>query len=262
MTAKTNLFDLPVFDEPPQSSKKGVIAGGVILAALAAVGAAAFAAAYILSPTFHTFVNHTISPIQHGQMSVGEGLLYIALPVGGTALLLGLGIHFYNKHRERIKKKPPNLDDYNMEPSTNSLKEIGTSLKQSIKAMRPTRRQFLIGMVAIGALALLAAGGFLIFHFVPVAHHWLHHQAIPILQNYLHHKIQIWQGLAYMGGGTAAAALITGVAILLFQNLTRRLMAQPLEMDYLGYEERKPTLNAMLDTACKNEEEKWRKAHS
>lgn len=200
-----------VFGEMPEkpSHKKAWLAGGGALAALAAAGVIA---AYFLSPAVHTFINHTASQIQSGMVNVHltgqQALLYIGLPIAGACLATGLIVHVYRKH-QRLKRDSLYILD-------------GVSFKDTLKEMKPTKRGLAITGIVLSALVLAGLTGFAVMHYVPSANQWMNQQALPFAQGVLNHKLQLWQALAYVGGGTAGAALIAGLGIRTIQYVIDR----------------------------------------
>lgn len=190
------------FEEKPKNErnlKPWLIGGGL---ALLIVGIGAIVAAYYLNPNFHSMMDNAFSYIKSGQMSVGQGLLYIALPIVGASFLIGLTIHLYQKHTYRMET------EIRLE-KTNAFKEIW-------KSIGPTRKQVVIAAVVFVALAALAVGGYFLFQQVTAAHQWMYGTVVPAFGT----NIQAWLGLAAIGGGTAVAVLLTGLAIYLAKKRT------------------------------------------
>jgi TRAP-type C4-dicarboxylate transport system permease small subunit len=165
-------------------AKGKLIGGGIALVVILAIGA--IVAAYFVMPSFHNFINNTFTHIQNNQISVGQGLLYIALPIVGAYCI----IRFCKKHKERMSN---DLDLY----SDDTLR----GLVNTLRSFMPTRKQLIIGAKVLALLTLLAIGGCHLFHFVPATQQWAT-QAFT-------HKLHIWEAIAYIGGGTANAALLT-----------------------------------------------------
>lgn len=115
-------------------------------------------------------------------MSLGEGLLYIGLPMAGTTLLVIFSLCFLRKHLVR----KGDGDFY----GESTLLE----LKNTFNALKP-RAATIMGIV-VAALAVIGVT----LYFLPVTHSW-------IIQD-LGHNIAQWQGLLFMGGGATAATLL------------------------------------------------------
>jgi len=100
-------------------------------------------------------------------------------------------------------------------------------LVKTIQSLKPTHKQAIITGVVLLTLATLGVAGYLIFQYVPVANQWMHSQVIPNLQS----NIQIWQALAYIGSGSTAVVLATGLAIYLLQKKAENQKAKEFEYD-------------------------------
>lgn len=212
----TNKFDNDGFyqiDMDNASQKKpknsNCLKGFGIAAVVVILAVGSLTAAYFLSHSFHAFANQTFTQIKQtstkllqSQMNIQNGLLYIAVPIVGAALLISVAAHIHKKHKELTKERNPFV------PTSVHVKNI-------LKASSPSARQMKICTAVFVILAALGVGGYFFFQHVSFAHQWLHTQALPQLQR----KIYLWQGLAYIGGGAAALTLIPGLTILAIQKI-------------------------------------------
>ena len=179
---------------PPQCDyKKPLAITGVVLLCLAVL-----VATYFWDPTFQGFVNSTFSKVQSAlvnvHLSVPQALLYIALPVGGLALAMGCIAHVHRTHQRRLEDREPLLDD-----------EAQSSLLYTLKEMQPTAREWAIAGVVAAVLVVMGIGGFAVFQYVPQANQWI--------EKIFGHQFELWQAIAYVGGGTVGTALLTGLVI-------------------------------------------------
>lgn len=140
---------------------------------------------YFWDPTFHTFINQIPTEMAKAHLTVGQSLLFIALPIGGISVAVGAMAHIYRTHQK-------NVDEWQNYPS------MDTSWRNTLKEMNPTPREWkIIGIVA-AVLVVLGVVGFGVFQYVPQAN------------ELICHPIQLWQALAYVGGGAAGTALLIG----------------------------------------------------
>lgn len=189
-----SMSELP---SPSNCKKKATIVGVVILCL------AALVATYFWDPTFHGFVNNTLSKIQSMMsdvhLSVAQALLYITLPLGGVALAIGCIAHIHRTHKTRLKDNEMLLDDGK------------SSLLYTLKEMQPTVRELTIAAIAMATLILIGIGGFAVFQYVPHANQWIN--------QIFSHPLQLWQALSYVGGATAGTALMIGLIIHMVQSI-------------------------------------------
>lgn len=89
------------WESKPENVKTALLWGAIALGAIVVVGS--IVAAYCLCPSFHSFVHKTFLHIQQGQMSIGEGLLYIGLPLTGTTLLVTFSLCFFKEASQQKK---------------------------------------------------------------------------------------------------------------------------------------------------------------
>ena len=166
---ESNIYDYEIVTKRPPL----VIIGGLVLVALTTL---AFVAANFLSPSAHTFlVNH---------LSLGKGLLYIALPV--------LGLTAFAIHYHRINKKRQEEDLYGTSP----LREMWNNLR---------RMRLKNVLLFLGAIALITATGFLLSHTIRGFNHLMSDQP------------KIWQELLYLGGGSLFVTSVIAVIYIMAQ---------------------------------------------
>ena len=188
-----------IFDEPPQEkglSRKALIGSGSAGIALVIIGG--LLTAYFLSPAAHSWTNaHIFTPLTSQQMTVGQGLLMIGLPVGGFFTALAIAI--YARHKSMEKKpyapriKLPNLDTAGENRCANERN------KRVMKAA-----------AALVLMTILAVGLYLAYHHFPAIQNGFH--------TALNHKMALWQNMAYIGTPVFVGGLAVSIALMVYQN--------------------------------------------
>ena len=178
------------YELPSQMNYKKPLA--ITIAVLACL--AGLTATYFWCPTFHSLINNAFSEMTNVHLTVAQSLVYIALPIGGLALAIGLLAHVRRTHQRRLEPMDLLLHD-----------ESTRSLMHTLKEMKPTARGWASAGIIIAALVVISIVGFAIFQYVPQANQWVN--------QIFSHKFELWQALACVGGASLGTALLTGLII-------------------------------------------------
>jgi hypothetical protein len=161
---------------------------------------------------FHNFINHTVAHITN-HMTVGEGLLCVALPlfIGTWAVRLMIYLYKRFKNTDRCRLPLPFRKNY-----------LSRRVKETIGL---NHKQVIGGAIGAIGLAALAVGLYFFFQHVSSAHDFVHDTVIPGLNR----NITIWQGVAYIGGGAAAATLATHLVLTFIEKKRERAYVRDVE---------------------------------
>jgi len=143
--------------------------------------------------------NHAFT--QH--LTVGQGLLYIGVPVVGAGLLIRLAVHIYQTHKRNMS-----IGDIVGLDGTANIRN------KTFRDLKPSRRQVIAAAVVLLALSGLAVGGYFLVTKVAL----VGNMVTPAFQ----HKLQIWQSLAYIGGGAVLATTTTFLALHIIQKIAQK----------------------------------------
>jgi hypothetical protein len=199
---------MPAADYIRQESEKFHVKSYLVGAALTVVAFAigAIVAAYFLDPSLHQLASRVLLQIQHGNISIANALLKIALPAAAGATVIGLCVHLHRKYQE---KRACRLDELKM-----------ICLKQALREMRPSKKQVAKAAAAIGIIVLLALSAYIVTTHVNAINSYL----APKCVSALGYKIKLWQGLAGFGGGVVLAAIIADLGRRCVKKIQERKM--------------------------------------